>query len=209
MFPLFLLLLFSVASGQNYTHILTTSSSIPTSSPTLDPLDMFEQPIPAFSLGRGLILLQNVTNSSECAHHCIQMGDGNLCNSFDYHPQEHLCDLNMHFFSSDTKLKPSVDYQYYRRIYPNHLAKFDPKCPQILPCFCNHLGNKYKNYYVMNGQCIDCICKKEVNQSICFPRDKCDCLEDEIKIIKRDINECLYCSCEQLELHRNTDNVDY
>ena len=176
---------------------------------SVNPMTEFQPAVPAFSHGNGLIYIPNVTNVSYCAQECLNLGDGTLCNSFDYSSVEQICDLNVHILSRDVKLKPSVDYEYYRRILDTHVQNTPRQCPQVLPCFCDHHGSEWKNYYTIQGNCIDCTCKKMRQNTICSVNKECDCEPHEIKIYKRDLNECLLCSCESLEMNNETDGVDY
>lgn len=176
---------------------------------SVNPMTEFQPAVPAFSHGNGLIYIPNVTNVSYCAQECLNLGDGTLCNSFDYSSVEQICDLNVHVLSRDVKLKPSVDYEYYRRILDTHVQNTPRQCPQILPCFCDHHGSEWKNYYTVQGNCIDCTCKKLRENTVCPVNKDCDCEPHQIKIYKRDLNECLLCSCESLEMNNETDGVDY
>ena len=175
----------------------------------VNPMTQFQTAVPAFSHGNGLIYIPNVTNVSYCAQECLKLGDGTLCNSFDYSSVEQICDLNIHILSRDVKLKPSVDYEYYRRISDTHVQNTPSQCPQVLPCFCDHHGSEWKNYYTIQGNCIDCTCKKLRDNTVCPIDKECDCEPHQVKIYKRDLNECQLCSCENLELNNETDGVDY
>ena len=190
-----------------YTSVIPDGASL---SQSFNPLSEFQDSIPAFSHGTGLIYIPNVQNISQCAYECLTIGKGDICNSFDYNKNEKICDLNVHVLSRDTKLKPSLDYVYHRRILDTHIQGDNEKCPQVIPCFCDHIGPKWKNYYIIQGDCISCTCKEMQNDTVCpMKKENCDCESYEFNLYKRDLNECMYCSCEIHEFLNHTDNVNY
>lgn len=195
---------------QLLSFLLLTNTVQPDIMYTSNPLSEFHESIPAFSHGSGLIYIPNVQNVSACAHQCLTLGKGDICNSFDYNEKDKICDLNIHVLSREAKLKPSFDYVYYKRILDTHVQTEPTNCPQIIPCFCDHIGPNWKNFYTIQGNCISCTCKKMTDNNICpVNKAECKCDSNEVAIQKRDINECLYCSCETEEFGNQTDGIDY
>lgn len=189
-------------------HLLLLLLSI-TQTSSSSPLDSFSQPISAFTHGSGLIYVPNISTVEQCAIECLTLGKGDICNSFDYNENEQICDLNLHVLSKDTKLKPSIDYVYYKRKLDTHILNAPRECPQVLPCFCDHIGTEWKNYYVIQGVCISCTCKQMRENTVCPINRSCNCNSNEVKIYKRDLNECEHCSCENEEFINHTHGVNY
>lgn len=195
---------------QLLSFLLLSNTAQPDLASMSNPLSEFQESVPAFSHGSGLIYIPNVQNVSVCAHQCLTLGKGDICNSFDYNEKDKICDLNIHVLSREAKLKPSFDYAYYKRILDTHVQSEPNNCPQIIPCFCDHIGPNWKNFYTIQGNCISCTCKKMTDNNICpVNKAECECDGNDIPIYKRDINECLYCSCEVEEFTNQTDGIDY
>jgi len=193
-FLLFLTLCFGSAWGEPVRH-----------------LDHFESPVQAFSYGSNLLYLQNVSGAEECAHYCMNLYDGSVCSSFDYSSTSRICDLGLHHSNGELKLKPSFSYRYYKRIYDTHVVGYNRViCPRVQECDCSAYGGAYVNHWVVQGKCLDCVCKKlDSNGNHCPLKDTCNCVENEIEIVKTDLNGCDFCSCEVEELIHNENNVSY
>jgi hypothetical protein len=195
---------------QLLSFLLLTNTAQPDIASMSNPLSEFQESIPAFSHGSGLIYIPNVQNVSVCAHQCLTLGKGDICNSFDYNEKDKICDLNIHVLSREAKLKPSFDYVYHKRILDTHIQSEPNNCPQIIPCFCDHIGTNWTNFYTIQGNCISCTCKKMTDNNICpVNKAECECDGNDVQIFKRDINECLYCSCEMEEFINQTDGIYY
>ena len=196
----FLLLLATASCTPNVSNVLGTSY-----------LDSFDYPIPAFSYGSNLIYLKNVSSSEECAKYCMELYDGTVCSSFDYSSTTRICDLGLHHTNNELKLKPSFSYRYYKRIYNSDVsARGKYVCPRIQECDCSEYETSHVNHWVIQGKCLDCVCK-ELNKdgSRCPKKDVCDCTSEEIMVTKTDLNGCEFCSCEVEELVHNEHNVSY
>ena len=80
-----------------------------------EPITYFEPLINAFAHGGNLLYKTNVSSSNECAELCLTLGNGQICNSFDYSYVYKTCDLNTRYHDSNLILKPSYNYFFYRQ----------------------------------------------------------------------------------------------
>lgn len=171
----------------------------------------FENPVPAFSHGSSLLYLQNVSNVTECAFHCLAIGNGEFCNSFDYSATSKICDLGIHHGSGEKKLKPSFSYLHYKRITNSHISSTGRgACPRPQECDCSILSNQYQNFWVIQNKCLDCVCRKlDREGNLCPSKESCICDEGETEFTKTSLNGCTYCSCETEELVFHEHNGSY
>ena len=134
--------------------LLFTSISFAPSYSEPNYLNNFLKPINAFSYGIQLLYLNNVTNTTECAKKCLYLGDGSICNAFDYNKNTLECDLSSSLKSSEYKLKPSNDYKFYKRYNPTKMYVYDDmkRCMKYSKCNCDHLNN-YKHMWIISNKC--------------------------------------------------------
>ena len=163
-----------------------------------DSIIYFEPPINAFAHGGNLLYKTNVSSSNECAELCLTLGNGQICNSFDYSYLYKTCDLNTKYHDSHLILKPSYNYLFYRRILEQHSVIIHNRyCRVPIECACNipQIQENFKSYWLIQNDCIECGCVKET-VDICSIHETCDCNSHQIQVNKTDINDCTYCSCE-------------